>query len=249
MIASLAGTVTALTPLSAVIEVGGMGLLVHCSPSTLSRLRVGESASLATTLIVRETELTLYGFADADARDVFEILQSAAGVGPKLAQAVLGVHDPDTVRRAVAEEDLAVLTKVPGIGRKGAQRIVLDLRDRLGPPSGGAPLPGPRPTPGPEPEPVPADAVGVAATVREALVGLGYSGREADDAVSRALVVLAASAGEGAAAGGERAVPGEGDVPGKEGAPGFRAGAGAGTGGAPPDAAALLRASLAVLRR
>ncbi|ABD10747.1 Holliday junction DNA helicase subunit RuvA [Frankia casuarinae] len=247
MIASLAGTVTALTPLSAVIEVGGVGLLVHCSPSTLSRLRVGESASLATTLIVRETELTLYGFADADARDVFEILQSAAGVGPKLAQAVLGVHDPDTVRRAVAEEDLAVLTKVPGIGRKGAQRIVLDLRDRLGPPGDGAPLPGPRLTSGPEP--MPADAVGVAATVREALVGLGYSGREADAAVSRALVVLAAPVGEGAAAGGEQAAPGKGDVPGKEGAPGSRAGADSGTGGAPPDTATLLRASLAVLRR
>ncbi|WP_175087847.1 Holliday junction branch migration protein RuvA, partial [Candidatus Frankia nodulisporulans] len=124
MIASVSGTVTALGPLSAVVEVGGVGLLVQCTPATLASLRVGEPASLATTLVVRETELTLYGFAAPDERDVFEVLQSAAGVGPKLAQAVLGVHDPDTVRRAVAEEDLNALTRVPGIGRKGAQRIV-----------------------------------------------------------------------------------------------------------------------------
>ncbi|MCK9895497.1 Holliday junction branch migration protein RuvA [Frankia sp. AgB32] len=220
MIASVAGTVTALGPLSAVVEVGGVGLLVQCTPATLAGLRVGEPARLATTLVVRETELTLYGFTDADARDVFESLQSAAGVGPKLAQAVLGVLEPDMVRRAVAEEDLAVLTRVPGIGRKGAQRIVLDLRDRLGPPPG-APVPGPRPG-----KAGVAGAGGAAAdTVREALAGLGYSAREAEDAVSRALAALVDPPDVAAA---------DGSAPSATSA---------------PDAATLLRASLAVLRR
>ncbi len=92
----------------------------------------GSTAALATALVVRETELTLYGFMDADEREVFEALQTAAGVGPRLAQAVLAVHRPDDVRRAVATEDLTALCKVPGIGKKGAARIVLDLKDRLG---------------------------------------------------------------------------------------------------------------------
>jgi Holliday junction DNA helicase RuvA len=229
MIASLAGTVRALGPLTAVVEVGGVGLLVQCTPATLARLRVGEPASLATALVVRETELTLYGFTDADARDVFEILQSAAGVGPKLAQAVLGVHEPDAVRRAVAEEDLAALTKVPGIGRKGAQRIVLDLRDRLGPPRGVA-VPGSRSAAADlGAGGVGAGGVGgIADAVREALTGLGYSVREADDAVSRAQAVLAAP-------------PDDLDGPDRSGGTAPAEGT--------PDAATLLRASLAVLRR
>jgi Holliday junction DNA helicase RuvA len=225
VIASVSGTVAALGPQSAVVEVGGVGLLVQCTPATLAGLRVGEPATLATTLVVRETELTLYGFADADARDVFEILQSAAGVGPKLAQAVLGVHDPDTVRRAVAEEDLAVLTRVPGIGRKGAQRIVLDLRDRLGPPRGAA-VPGPRAAGAGAGAAIPGMAGGVGDTVREALAGLGYSAREAEDAVARALAALAAPPG------GPAPVAATNDEAAEE-----------------PDAATLLRASLAVLRR
>jgi Holliday junction DNA helicase RuvA len=234
VIASLSGTVAALGPLSAVVEVGGVGLLVQCTPVTLAGLRVGEPATLATTLVVRETELTLYGFADADARDVFEILQSAAGVGPKLAQAVLGVHDPDTVRRAVAEEDLGLLTRVPGIGRKGAQRIVLDLRDRLGPPRGGAVVPGPRGSAAAAGGAAGGSGAGAGAvgdTVREALAGLGYSAREAEDAVGRALAALAEPEAETEA--------GSADGP-----------AAASAGGRPaPDAATLLRAALAVLRR
>ncbi len=173
MIASVAGRVASLGPDAAVVEVGGIGLSVQCAPATLARLRVGEPAALATALVVRETELTLYGFADADEKEVFEALQTAAGVGPRLAQAVLAVHRPDDVRRAVATEDLAALTRVPGIGRKGAQRIVLDLRDRLGPPLGTSEPPAP---------------VRGAATwqdqVREALLGLGYPARDADLAVS-----------------------------------------------------------------
>jgi Holliday junction DNA helicase RuvA len=189
MIASVRGQVAAVTPTAAVVEVGGVGILVQCTPATLASLRTGEEASLATSLVVREQELTLYGFADADEREVFEALQTAAGVGPRLAQAVLAVHLPDEVRRAVATEDLAALTLVPGIGRKGAQRIVLDLKDRLGPPVGAAP-----------PVARGRSAPGRDEQVHGALVGLGYSPREADEALA---IVAAAEPDDAAAADGE----------------------------------------------
>ncbi len=177
MIASVSGKVAAVGPEVAIVEIGGVGLALSCTPSTLATLRVGESAALSTALVVRETELTLYGFLDADEREVFEALQTAAGVGPRLAQAVLAVHRPDDVRRAVATEDLNALCKVSGIGKKGAARIVLDLKDKLGAPSGAGvsgtviTLPHARP-------PAWEDQL------RGALAGLGYSGREVDEAVS-----------------------------------------------------------------
>ncbi len=102
MIAFVSGTVAALTPDTAVVEVGGVGMAVRCTPDTLSTLRVGLPAKLATSLVVREDSLTLYGFADEDGRQVFELLQTASGVGPRLAQAMLAVHSPDALRRAVA---------------------------------------------------------------------------------------------------------------------------------------------------
>src|SRR5262247_229571 len=133
MIASVRGRVTSVAPDGAVIEVGGVGLLIVCAPSTLAGLRLGEEARLATSLVVREDSLTLYGFADDDARSLFELLQTASGVGPRLAQAVLAVHTPDVVRKAIVTGDVATLTRVPGIGRKGAERLILELRDRVGP--------------------------------------------------------------------------------------------------------------------
>ncbi|MFW5419411.1 Holliday junction branch migration protein RuvA [Nocardiopsis sp. CNT-189] len=136
MIAFLTGRVAGRGGGTAVIDVGGVGMTVQCTPATLARLRVGETATVATSLVVREDSLTLYGFADADERDVFERLQTASGVGPRLALAMLAVHTPEALRKAVAAEDTAALTAVPGIGRKGAQRIVLELRDKLGDPSG-----------------------------------------------------------------------------------------------------------------
>lgn len=132
MIASVRGTVAALAPDGAVVEVGGVGLAVSCSPGTLARLRVGEDTRLATSLVVREDSLTLYGFADDDERATFELLQTANGVGPKLAQTMLGVYPPRELRRAISTSDLSALTAVPGIGRKGAERIVVELRDRIG---------------------------------------------------------------------------------------------------------------------
>lgn len=126
MIASIQGTVLAVRLDSAVVAVRGVGLLVQATPTTLAGLRVGSAATLSTTLVVREDSLTLYGFADDDERDVFEVVQTVSGVGPRLALAMLAVHTPDGLRRAVADEDLAALQRVPGIGRKGAQRIVLE---------------------------------------------------------------------------------------------------------------------------
>src|SRR6201987_2596118 len=109
---------------------------VQCTPGTLATLKLGEPAQVATSLVVREDSLTLYGFSSEDERNVFELLQTASGVGPRLALAMLAVHAPDALRRAVATEDLGALTMVPGIGKKGAERIVLELRDRLRPPRG-----------------------------------------------------------------------------------------------------------------
>jgi holliday junction DNA helicase RuvA len=133
MIASVRGVVAAIAPDSAVIEVGGVGLQVQCAPATLAGLRTGSEARLATSMVVREDSLTLYGFADDDEKQLFELLQTASGVGPRLAQAVLAVHQPDVVRRAIVGGDLATLTRVPGIGKKGAEKLVIELRDRIGP--------------------------------------------------------------------------------------------------------------------
>ena len=131
MIAHLEGVVSEVAPDGAVIDVGGVGLLVQCTPGTLAGLRAGERARVATSLVVREDALTLYGFASADERATFELVQTASGVGPRLALAMLAVFSPDGLRRAVAAEDLGALMTVPGIGRKGAQRIILELAGRL----------------------------------------------------------------------------------------------------------------------
>ncbi|WP_069467604.1 Holliday junction branch migration protein RuvA, partial [Actinacidiphila rubida] len=138
MIAFVSGQVAALAPDTAVIEVGGVGMAVQCAPNTLAALRIGQPARLATSLVVREDSLTLYGFADDDERQVFELLQTVSGVGPRLAQTMLAVHAPDALRAAVAAGDEKALTAVPGIGKKGAQRLLLELKDRLGAPVGTA---------------------------------------------------------------------------------------------------------------
>jgi Holliday junction DNA helicase RuvA len=140
----------------------------------LAGLKSGKPAQVATSLVVREDSLTLFGFATDDERNVFELLQTASGVGPRLALAMLAVHTPDALRRAVSAEDLRALTMVPGIGQKGAQRIVLELRDRLGPP-GDAALPGTRP---------PARAASWRDQVQSGLVNLGYLPRDADLAIA-----------------------------------------------------------------
>jgi len=177
VIAHVRGTVAAVAPDGAVIEVGGVGMRVQCTPGTLATLKLGEPAQVATSLVVREDSLTLYGFASDDERNVFELLQTASGVGPRLALAMLAVHTPDALRRAVSAEDLGALTMVPGIGKKGAERIVLELRDRLGPPGDvgpGSGLAAGRPPRAPQ----------WREQVQSGLVNLGWAARDADQAIA-----------------------------------------------------------------
>ncbi len=180
MIASVSGRVAAVSPDGAVVEVGGIGLAVQCTPGTIARLTVGEDARLATSLVVREDSLTLYGFADDDERQLFELLQTANGVGPRLAQAVLAIHPPREVRRAVSMADVKALVQVPGIGRTGAERLIRELRDRLGTTTTDTALDGPPAGGGAPVTPV----APWRDQLSSALVGLGWSGREADTAVT-----------------------------------------------------------------
>jgi Holliday junction DNA helicase RuvA len=173
VIAFVRGTVAQVGLSSVVIDVGGVGLELNCAPGTLATLREGATATLPTSMVVREDSLTVFGFLDEDEKTVFEMLQTASGVGPKLAQAMLAVHSPDDLRRAVTREDVRVLTQVPGIGQKGAQRIILELKDRIGPPTGGAATPSTG---------VPAEPAW-RVQVRDGLVGLGWSAKEADRAI------------------------------------------------------------------
>jgi holliday junction DNA helicase RuvA len=176
MIAFVSGPVAALSPGSAVVEVGGVGMLVHCGPATLANLQIGEPAKLFTSLVVREDSLTLYGFLSDDERGVFELLQTASGIGPKVAQAMLAVHRPDTLRTAVQRGDAKTLTAVPGIGPKGAQKLLIELKDKLGAPSGAVPA-----------QQHAAQSSGPAPwqdQLHAALVGLGFAPREAEDAVA-----------------------------------------------------------------
>ncbi|GAB4004746.1 Holliday junction branch migration protein RuvA [Nocardioides ultimimeridianus] len=171
MIAFVRGRVADLTLNSAVVEVGGIGLELMCTPGTLAGLRPGQEATLPTSMIVREDSMTLFGFADEDEKAIFELAQTASGVGPKLAQAIVAVLSPDGVRTAIATEDVKTLTKVPGIGQKGAQRIILELKDRIGAPVGAG---GHAAMPVGEPW---------RDQVLQGLIGLGYNAKEAEKAV------------------------------------------------------------------
>lgn len=170
MIAHLRGTVATVTLNAAVLDIGGVGYHVMCTPSTVAGLRLGQEVTLWTSLVVREDSMTVYGFADAEERDMFELVQTASGVGPKVAQAMLAVLPPERLRSAIASSDHATLTKVPGIGRKGAERIVVELKDRVGKIVS--------PT-------APAAAAPWRDQVHEALVGLGWSAKDADAAIDR----------------------------------------------------------------
>jgi holliday junction DNA helicase RuvA len=175
VIASVHGTVAAITLEHAVIEVGGVGLAVRATPNTLATLSRGKDARLATSLVVREDSLTLFGFASDDARDLFELVQSVSGVGPKIALALLAVLDPDDLRRALGSGDTTALTRAPGIGKKGAERLVLELRDKVGAIGGAAaasPVSGPVASTAWRPQLV------------EALVGLGFTAKQAEDATA-----------------------------------------------------------------
>jgi holliday junction DNA helicase RuvA len=180
VIAQVSGRVLQVGPTSAVLDVGGLGILALCSPNTVAALTIGEPATLATSLVVREDSLTLYGFASADEREFFELLLTASGVGPKLAQAALAVLPPDELRAAIAGENLVQLCKVPGIGRKGAQRIVIELKDKIN-----TVVPAEERTPAASP-------AGWRDQVALGLQGLGWSARDAEVACGEVEHLVAA---------------------------------------------------------
>lgn len=171
MISSLNGEVTHVALNSAVLEVSGFGMLIQATPQTLSGLHVGRQALVHTSMVVREDSMTLFGFASPAEREVFEVLLSVAGIGPRLALAVLAVHGPEEVRIAVGDGDAKAFTRVPGIGPKSAQRILLELAGKLAP-TGEATAPLPTAA-----EPVWKDQV------LQALVGLGWSEKDAGKAL------------------------------------------------------------------
>jgi Holliday junction DNA helicase RuvA len=174
MISSVRGRVLTVGLDHAVIEVGGVGFAVQATPATLATLRRGEEASLATSLVVREDSLTLFGFADTEACELFRLLQTVSGIGPRLALATLAVLEPAQLRNALADGNIAVLTQVPGIGRKGAERLIIELRDKVSAlPATGSVAAGPN--------------NGVRSSVVEALVGLGFAAKQAEQAVDGVL--------------------------------------------------------------
>ncbi len=182
MIASVRGTVSRVGLDHLVLEVGGVGLRIHATPATAASYSTGADAFMHTSLVVREESLTLYGFGEENARLLFEQVQTVSGVGPRLAQAMLSVHEPDVVRRAIAGGDVVALTKVPGIGRKGAERIVLELKDRMTV----APADGRESTAAQASPDASAAAGSDSGQVVEALVGLGWSSKQAEGAVRTA---------------------------------------------------------------
>ncbi|MDO4791613.1 MAG: Holliday junction branch migration protein RuvA [Buchananella hordeovulneris] len=174
MIASLAGMVTHVGLGKAVISVGGVGFSFRATPTTLAGLAAGREAEVFTSLVVREDSLTLFGFSDADEKDVFESMQSVSGIGPSIALAMLAVHTPNALRRAVEGEDVAALCRVPGVGKKSAQRIVLELKGKLGAPTGGPDTPAPA-------------RADVESQLTDALTGLGWQAATATKAAAAAV--------------------------------------------------------------
>lgn len=173
MIAFARGTVVRAGVDSLVVDLGAVGVQVQCTPATAADVRPGDHVELLTTMVVREDGWTLYGFLDSDQRDVFEKVQTVSGIGPRIALALLGTLTPDELRRAVAQADEAALTQVPGIGRKGAQRLILELADRLGAPTGGTSASSPVARGSSWPE-----------AVSAGLMSLGWSSRDAEGAIA-----------------------------------------------------------------
>lgn len=131
MIALLTGTVRAIATDRVTVEVGGFGISVLVTPPTASTLTMGSQLQFFTSLVVREDSLTLFGFLNEESKSLFEQLQTVSGIGPKVALAILGAMTPEDLGRAIAVEDIAAIEKVPGIGRKGAQRLILELKGKL----------------------------------------------------------------------------------------------------------------------
>ena len=171
MIAQLTGTIRSIHSDRIILEVGGVGYLIHVTPSNAQTLTLGNSLTIHTSMIVREDSMTLYGFIDASSRETFELVQTVSGIGPRVALSILAHLSPDQLADAIEAESVNVLSGVPGIGKKGAQRILLELKGKLSR-SG---------TSGPSlssSQPIWREQLS------GALVSLGYSAREADSTIS-----------------------------------------------------------------
>jgi Holliday junction DNA helicase RuvA len=171
MIASVRGEVLDVALDHVVIEAAGVGYKVMATPSTLATLHRGSEARLITAMIVREDSQTLYGFPDGDARDLFLTLLGVSGIGPKIALATLAVYDAQALRQALADGDVTALTRVPGIGKRGAERMVLELRDKMGA----------------VPATTSVNGHSIRGPVVEALVGLGFAARQAEEAIDKVM--------------------------------------------------------------
>jgi len=170
VIASLRGTVLERRAGQVVLDVGGVGYLLQTTSSAARMSAPGEEVTLVTHLNVREDALTLYGFAESAERAMFELLLGVSGVGPKAALAIVSGYAPDQIRRAIATSDHALFTSISGIGKRTAERVVIDLKDKIGT------LPAAE-------EPAPSAPAGGHTAARDALVGLGMSVNEAEAAL------------------------------------------------------------------
>lgn len=170
MISLVHGIVRSISHEKAVIEVSGVGLTVLITPNTGNQLNIGVPVQLFTTLVVREDALTLYGFLDEESRTTFELVQTVTGIGPKVALSIMGVHSAQSLALAIAQEDIAGIEKVPGIGRKGAQRIILELKGKISDFSGTSKAT--------QHQPIWREQLA------SALISLGFSAKESDEAIN-----------------------------------------------------------------
>jgi Holliday junction DNA helicase RuvA len=170
MISTLSGTIRSLSLDKLVVEVGGVGLSVLINPPTSAGLTLGSQSTLYTSLVVREDSLTLFGFLTEEVRNLFELVQTVSGVGPKVALSIMGALTPEDLARAISQEDTSAIERVPGIGKKGAQRMILELKGKLSDLSLGATYKAHQP---PWRE-----------QLLSALVSLGFSPKESDSAIS-----------------------------------------------------------------
>ena len=180
MISLINGIVRSISQENAIVEVGGVGFSVSITGPTSTHLNLGASVQLFTTLVVREDSLTLFGFLDDESRSTFELVQTVSGIGPKVALAIIGAHTPDSLARAISQEDIKAIEKVPGIGRKGAQRLILELKGKISDFGGAERLQSHQPV--------------WREQLISALVSLGFSAKESDTSIND---VLASYAEEG----------------------------------------------------
>ena len=178
MISLLNGTVRSIQSDRLIVEVGGFGLSVLVTPLTTTQVTLGSQVQLFTSLVVREDSLTLFGFVNEESRTLFELVQTVSGIGPKVALSILGALTPEDLDRAISQEDIGAIEKVPGIGRKGAQRMILELKGKLSDLSHGQQYKGHQPA--------------WREQLSSALVSLGFSPKESDNAISAVVSELQA---------------------------------------------------------